>query len=244
MEKKNCYNLTDGGDGSKRKWSDEEKILKSKQSEKFKKPVIQLDLYGNIIKRWESIKAIQKHYKDESVSEISSCLHRRGNSNTSKGYIWIFEKEYNEKTFDLKKYTDRLLNNVIYQIDSKNNIVCKYKNIQDVIDKNPNYNKSSIYGVISGKDVSNNRHKTSYGFVWEYEKKYIKHKDYSEYFKRNDDNNKVKVDMLNKDTGEIIKTFNSIIDASKYIKCSQSNIVACCKGYQKTAKGFKFRYNL
>ena len=238
-----CYNITDGGDGAKRKWSEEEKLLKREKYKKFGKPVIQIDFKGEVIKRWDSISDIQRYY-DKNIGEISSCLNKRGNSNTSMGYIWIFEKEYDKENFNVKEYTNRILNNSIYQINKNNEIVFKYENIQDVMCKNPKYKVSTVYGVITEKDKITKKHKTAYGFTWEYEKNYNLNKDYSKYFIRENSKNKNKVNMIEIDTREIIRTFDSITEASKYVKCCPSNITACCKGRQKTVKGYIFEYIL
>lgn len=44
--------------------------------------------------------------------------------------------------------------------------------------------------------------------------------------------------------GDFIKSFPSISDASKSVNKTHQNIVACCKGRQKTAYGFKWRYKV
>ena len=52
-----------------------------------------------------------------------------------------------------------------------------------------------------------------------------------------------KVAMVDKNTNEIIKTFNSIIDATHFVnKNSSGHIVNCCKGKLKTAYGYKWQY--
>ena len=52
-----------------------------------------------------------------------------------------------------------------------------------------------------------------------------------------------KVNMLDKNTGEIIKTFGSLIDAAHYVNVDKScHIVSCCKGKLKTAYGYKWEY--
>lgn len=54
----------------------------------------------------------------------------------------------------------------------------------------------------------------------------------------------IKVKMIDYTTNEIIKTFDSIIDAAHYIGKSKScHIVSCCKGRLKKAYGYKWEYN-
>ena len=53
----------------------------------------------------------------------------------------------------------------------------------------------------------------------------------------------IKVNMIDKKSGKIIKTFNSIIDSAKYIGKNKScHIVSCCKGKLKSAYGYIWRY--
>jgi hypothetical protein len=42
--------------------------------------------------------------------------------------------------------------------------------------------------------------------------------------------------------GKYIKTFPSMSDASKEMKSTLSNLSRCCKGLQKSCKGYQFRY--
>lgn len=42
--------------------------------------------------------------------------------------------------------------------------------------------------------------------------------------------------------GNYIKTFNSIVEASKEVNIYKSNISSCCKGKIKTCAGYKWKY--
>lgn len=50
--------------------------------------------------------------------------------------------------------------------------------------------------------------------------------------------------QLDKITGEIIKEWKCISDAAKALKKAQPNITSCCRGYIKSAGGFKWEYKL
>lgn len=237
-----CYNISEGGVGVRREQSEEEKTYRSKIS-KFKKPVYQIDLNGKIVRLWESFEQIKRETGWEYISEISACANHRGKSNTSRGFIWIFEKEYNKDYFDIKKYTDKMLLQPILQISKENKIIKEYIDINDVVLKNKEFNKHTVYCVLNSKDSKKGHaHKTAYGFCWVYKKEYLDDFNYSEYFNIRNSEYKNKVNMLNVDTREIIKTFDSITEASKYVNCRASNITACCKGRQRTAKGYIFEY--
>lgn len=52
---------------------------------------------------------------------------------------------------------------------------------------------------------------------------------------------KKKVAQIDKDTGEIIKIYESLAETGKYFRY-QSNIGHCCNGKLKTAYGYKWKY--
>ena len=54
--------------------------------------------------------------------------------------------------------------------------------------------------------------------------------------------NSKSVIMIDKDTDEILKEYNSIVDASRDVKTSDSNISLVLKGKQMTAGGYKWKY--
>ena len=56
---------------------------------KYKKPVIQYDLEGNVIKEWDSIKQI-KEENGYSSGNISNCCN--GKLKKTYGYVWRFAK--------------------------------------------------------------------------------------------------------------------------------------------------------
>ena len=53
--------------------------------------------------------------------------------------------------------------------------------------------------------------------------------------------NKKQILCFDKDTN-FLREYNSITDAAKDVGASIGNIVSCCKGNQKTSKGYIFRY--
>lgn len=53
----------------------------------------------------------------------------------------------------------------------------------------------------------------------------------------------IKVNMIDKKTKRVIKTFGSLIDASKYLNINKScHICSCCKGRLKSAYGYIWEY--
>lgn len=53
----------------------------------------------------------------------------------------------------------------------------------------------------------------------------------------------IPVEMLDKNTGELLKRFGSLIDAAHFLgKEKSGHIVSCCKGKLKSAYGYRWRY--
>ncbi len=95
-----------------------------------------------------------------------------------------------------------------------------------------------VNGRLKGIHKGLNYCNTAYGFQWKYKSiNYplniagIKHKQMNKTW--------IKVIQLSKEN-EIIKVWNSIIEAENAIGCN--NICLTCKGVQKTSGGFKWKY--
>lgn len=72
------------------------------------KPILQFDLNGNFIRRWESAMDIEREL-NISHSQIAACC--RGKIKTSYGYKWGYVEEYELipfKVFDLKIYRKKV----------------------------------------------------------------------------------------------------------------------------------------
>ena len=53
---------------------------------------------------------------------------------------------------------------------------------------------------------------------------------------------KRKVDMFDKQSGEYLQSFDSILDASKTMNINYPTIVKCCRGVYETAGGYVWKY--
>ena len=52
----------------------------------------------------------------------------------------------------------------------------------------------------------------------------------------------LKIEMIDSETGEVLKHFDSIADAARELKINPSNINSVCKGIRRIAGGYKWRY--
>tara|TARA_X000000368_G_scaffold301537_1_gene240252 strand:+ start:4143 stop:5426 length:1284 start_codon:yes stop_codon:yes gene_type:complete len=127
----------------------------------------------------------------------------------------------------------------IYQLDVNNNIIKKWSTIKDAY-ISLKLSRTAINKVLSG------RNKTSGGYYWCYKEEYdISKKNHTKY-----DANKIKIKQINKETKGLIKIWDSISEASKFIakenkssiKAIKSNISQCVRGKRNSCHGFKWEY--
>lgn len=131
-------------------------------------PSIQLDIYGNFIKRWNSL--CEANSFGFSDSKISSCC--RGNRLSHGGYLWMYESDYillsKDDVFDkcniLRESIEKYSPKKVLQISLDGNIIKEWDSIS----------KTTKYGFNKGC-VSNcciGRAKTHKGYKWIYLKDY------------------------------------------------------------------------
>ena len=90
-------------------------------------PILQIDNNGNIVKRWNSMYEIQAtlHICCGEISTVCS-----GKRNTSNGFFWIKESEYNENNIELyKSKFIRPANGArkVYKYDLSQNLIDEYR---------------------------------------------------------------------------------------------------------------------
>ncbi len=228
----NGYNLTTGGEGVKNKiFTQDEKESYRTLSIGSNKPILQFDFNGNLIKEWFGVREAGKK-TGLNPTTILACLKNRKNCFTAYGYIWIYKEIYDKYGLNIGKHLQNVSNNEIYKINNKNQIVCIYESINELINKNPEYKASSIY-------ASNNRNGTYKGFIWKLKKSYNPSENYSKYFIR-----KTKCKIINQyDLNmNLIKEFSSLKEASECLNISCASISSCLHKKQKSTKGFIFQF--
>lgn len=191
-------------------------------------PILQYDLYGNIIEKFSNCKEIKNKYNINPIEIRECCNHHR---NTSQGYIWLFELDDYELTSEyLLKCRISCGQYMLEQYDLDGNYIAEYNK-----DNLPN---EYMLDVVRAN--CNNVCKTAYGFVWKYKgdnnkiitKDYIFSNDiYGKY-------KKLYVYNLNK---ELIKIYDSLQQAVND-GYSASRIRKCCSGEIKTYKKLIWKY--
>jgi hypothetical protein len=140
-----------------------------------------------------------------------------------------------------------LKSKIVLQYDLNGNFIKEWKSGKEAAYSN-NFNPINICSCLNKKG------KSAHGFIWIFKEGRIKPKINIEIFKRKKHNkrspnknglygSKKKIIQLDKNNKELNK-FNSMIEASKKTNIRPDSISACCRGVQKTAGGFLWKYDL
>lgn len=238
----NCgYNIEHGGnctgthsEETKRKIS--AKNIGKQCSEETKKkigdghkiPVCQYDLKGNFIKRYEGIidASIATGVED---GNISACCKNK--VKTAGGYIWQYD--------GIELTSENLL---WHSSDNNRMRVCQYSMNGNFIKIYNSITEASIEAGVHSSliiECCKGHRKTGNGYIWRYADEELtqEHIDWC-----NDIKNK-KVPVLQYSLSyEFLRCFDGVNIASRSTGVDPSMIIRCCKGKQKTAGGFIWRY--
>ncbi len=164
----------------------------------------------------------------ENIENKEQVNHIDGNklNNSVSNLEWVTNTEN-----QIHKFKIGLGNNYTRKITQYDLQMNKIKDFNSIIEasKELNIAKSNIRGVIT------NYRKSAGGFIF----KYLEDNNHYDIVIPNNRNRKViqyDLDM------NIIKIFNSIIEASKELNIHKNNIWGVITNYRKTAGGFKFKY--
>lgn len=188
------------------------------------KVIYQYDIYGNFIRKWISAQHAACEF-GIIASNISACC--LGISKTCKGFVWSYiplDKEY----FDDITISHGVR---IKQYDKYGNYIKTFKSIKEA-------SKEIGIGIgnISTSCQKKGGNLTNGLYRWTYE--------YDEI-----DKSKIKIPDNQRPVtqydlqGNIIKKWNSMIEASKELNIPYNKINFCCKGRSKTSYGYIWKFS-
>lgn len=191
--------------------------------------ILQYDLNGVFIREWRCAFDIEKELGFQR-SSIRDCCNQK--SKTFKGYIWRYKTENYPKK--------------ISQINNENlKTVCQYNLNAVYIKEYPSINEA---GRITGINPScirgccRGKNKSAGGFIWRYKDDSKKVEPYHRTIIKGTAHHDAKSVLQFSVTGEFIKEWGCLIEASRALGITSTNICSCCKLRIKTAGGFLWKY--
>jgi hypothetical protein len=194
----------------------DKEVWKKQCAENTKKSVLQFDLGGQLLKEWESVREPSDFYQN---TNIAACC--RGEAVTAVGFIWRYRNEFKEIDLDRLNYQKRKVS----QYDLQGNFIKSFESIKDAASYE--FDESNIQDCCVG------RLKSSKGYIWRYSEDSPPEK-YR--------NKTIKSVFQYTLTGNLIKEWYSISQASKELAIGSNSITTCCKGKYKSAGGFIWKY--
>lgn len=230
---------------------------------KGRKAVLQLNMQGELIRRWESATAIKEAHPDFSVHHISSCCLGRKNCKSHKKFKWAYETETVKKVVrDL--YDDEVFMNIgtFDEFDFQDYFVSNYgliKNTRGMMltaSDDRGYVTYTLYDKHTGISHQIRAHRAvAFKFCpgRTAERNIVNHID--EIRNNNDFKNlewlttqenaehslSKAVNQLTL-SGMFVKRHNSITLAAQSININQANISNMLIGRTKSAGGYKWQY--
>ena len=196
-------------------------------------PVLQCDLSGNILKKWETCKIARLEL---GYNPIRS---RTNGTLVSHGYIYIYEDDYYILTDEYLEYINNVHNRMkakrVVQLDENGAIVKMYDSMHDVT--------RSGFHIRMVRECCQRKRNTVKGFVFCYEEDLDYFTPEKCYELCNTIRKRYRGKILQLDLdGVLIKTYNRLSDVV-VDGFNMSNISDCCKGIIDSYKGYKWSYD-
>lgn len=177
----------------------------------------------------EKLDNYEKMIKEPHKWQIDKDLKSIGQKMYTKDTITIMTAKENQWLATAEHHRD------IYQYDINGNFISKYNNLLEVIQQN-NYDMSCIDHAIFGK------YRHAYGYIWLDENNISELKQRVIFANSPKKTTAKVIYQINQTTNEIINVYNSVQEACHKNNFKSSNIAACCRGEQKTAYGYVWKY--
>lgn len=226
------------------KYKDDNKVIGPiKIIKKHMREILQYDLKGKFIKKYNSISEAERINNITSI--FNSC---NGMQPQAGGYIWLYadekniKKEIKERLNTIKEIETKIINSKkVFKYDIQGNILEIYESVKSCAKAN-NIDRNTISRCCNEQTILCN------GYIYLYEDLNYKEKLNKKISIINNDYfeklcNRKKVEKCDLKTMAIIKIYNSVKEAAidNNLK-SSSSICACCNSKSKSAAGFFWRY--
>jgi len=203
-----------------------------------KKKIYQLNENNEIIQLWNSLTDAANHLKIDK-RRISHCLTKK--AKTAAGFFWIYKDDYDENNKIVKYECKKPKLN---QIDIETNQIIKsWDSMADAARHFSNLNNTDYKLTLSNMSQCIRKNiKTSQGYKWKYENDNTVIEEIK----------KPKINQIDVETKQIIRTWDSLQEAGKYIaelngknlKTMIKGITKCTSGHSKTSYGYIWKYEI
>lgn len=194
------------------------------------------------VPEWEAIVCLEKdgtfvkkyNYLSEvvadgiNISSVRRCLDC--NHKTAKGYLFMRERDYLK--YGAKKYCKKesTQKKPIVQCDLNGNKIAEFDSVSSASDET-GFERSNISSNLIGSS------KTCHGYIFVYKENFpIKNLSSHKHVGKG-----IKVAQIDKNTGEVLNTFNSIKEAGDSLGVSYKNIQKVIRMPNRTAYGYKWK---
>lgn len=126
----------------------------------FAKPVLQYDVEGNFIARYNSVNEAGRAMGKVNGGNITKCC--LGEIKTSLGYIWKYEDDETQIEELVKTKKKRTTGKKVLQFDLNDNFIAEYDSCEEAARKIKAKSGSVINRCARGE------RKTAYGYKWKY----------------------------------------------------------------------------
>lgn len=162
------------------------------------------------------------NHKDENklnnmVENLEFCTHKYNSNYGTRNDRILATLKSNSK------YSKK-----VFQYTKKAELVREWDNIHEISES------KTIRHVIYKCCIR--KRNSGYGYLWRFSNDCDDVKPY-----KLEANNKRNIQCFDKDMN-LLKEYNSVTDAANDVGASIGNIVSCCKGRQRTSKGYIFKY--
>ena len=220
------------------KFTDEHKQI-LRESKTTNIPILQFDLDGKLIKRWEygAGEAGKKLNIDQPA--IFKCL--KMTRKTFKGYIWLYEEYYNKYGLDLKFHMTRKSIEVkVVQLSKENSFIKLWNSVKEA---------QEFFNISHISEVCRNKKNSTGGFKWMYKENYEKQfgictslDNYYIDLSNNKQNKNPKSVSQYDLEGNFIATFESAREAERVTGVGYKMISRVCNGNRPYTHGFIWEF--
>lgn len=189
-------------------------------------PIVCLEKDGTFVKKYNYLNEVVTD--GISISSVRRCINC--NHKTAKGYLFMKERDYIK--YGPKKYCkkENSQKQPIVQCDLNGNKIAEFDSVSSAADET-GFERTNISSNLIGSS------KTCHGYIFVYKENFpIKDISMHKHIGKG-----IKVAQLDKETGRIINTFNSIKDAGDSLGVSYKNIQKVMHMPNRTAYGYKWK---